>query len=74
MNTLTGASFKDDDANKKILVKLWGNSLNKLTPKQRKLVVEILSNLELTGSEATVPISYEAPVTISRLQMPLHKG
>ena len=54
MNNLTSVSFEydDDAANKKKLENLWGNSLNKLTPKQRQLVVEILSNLSLTGSEA----------------------
>lgn len=44
--------FNDDDTNKEKLVKLWGNSLNKLTPKQRQLVVEILSNLKMAGQEA----------------------
>ena len=44
--------YDDDAANQKKLENIWGNSLNKLTPKQRQLVVEILSNLSLTGSEA----------------------
>lgn len=35
----------DDDTNRKKLKELWGDSLNKLTPKQRQLVVEILSKL-----------------------------
>ncbi len=53
MNNLTSMSFEyDDAANQKKLENLWGNSLSKLTPKQRQLVVEILSNLSLTGSEA----------------------
>jgi hypothetical protein len=53
MNNLSSTPFEDnDDANQKKLEKLWGNSLRKLTPKQRHLVVEILSNLNLTGSEA----------------------
>lgn len=34
----------DDDTNKKRLVKLWGSSLEKLTPKQRHFVAEILSH------------------------------
>ena len=33
----------NDDINKKRLEKLWGNSLEKLTPKQRHFVAEILS-------------------------------
>ncbi len=41
-----------DDTNQKNLVYLWGDSLNKLTPKQRQLVGEILSNLNLTPVEA----------------------
>ena len=53
MNNLTSMPFEyDDDANQKKLVYLWGNSLNKLTPLQRHLVVEILSNLNLTPVEA----------------------
>ena len=34
----------DDDTNKKRLVELWGSSLEKLTPKQRHFVAEILSH------------------------------
>lgn len=37
-------SIYNDDINKKLLVNLWGSSLEKLTPKQRQLVTEILSN------------------------------
>ena len=35
-----------DDINKKRLVELWGNSLEKLTPRQRHFVAEILSHRE----------------------------
>ena len=53
MNNLTSVSFEyDDAANKKKLETLWGDSLTKLTPKQRQLIVSILSNNSLTGSEA----------------------
>lgn len=41
---LTMPSIYNDDINKKLLANLWGNSLEKLTPKQRQLVIEILSN------------------------------
>ena len=41
---ITMPSIYNDDINKKLLVKIWGNSLEKLTPKQRQLVTEILSN------------------------------
>lgn len=41
---ITMPSVYNDDSNKKILENLWGNSLEKLTPKQRQLVTEILSN------------------------------
>lgn len=34
----------NDDINKERLVELWGNSLEKLTPKQRHFVAEILSH------------------------------
>ena len=53
MKNLTSMPFEynDDDTNKEKLVRLWGNSLNKLTPKQRQLVVEILSNLKLAVQE-----------------------
>lgn len=50
MKTLTSMPFKDnDDTNQEKLKELWGDSLKKLTPKQRQLVVEILSCLNLTG-------------------------
>lgn len=53
MNTLISMSFEyDDAANQKKLENMWGNSLNKLTPKQRQLVVEILSSLNLTPVKA----------------------
>ncbi len=54
MNNLTSMPFEydDDDANQKKLETIWGNSLNKLTPKQRQLVVEILSSLNLTSVKA----------------------
>lgn len=52
MKNLTSKSVEyDDDANQKKLKQLWGDSLKKLTPKQRQLVVEILSNLNLTCVE-----------------------
>ena len=53
MKNLTSMPFEyDDNANQQKLVLLWGDSLNKLTPLQRHLVVEILSNLNLTPVEA----------------------
>lgn len=41
----------NDDANQKELEKLWGDSLRKLTPKQRQLVVETLKNLKIREFE-----------------------
>lgn len=41
---ITMPSIYNDDINKKLLANLWGSSLEKLTPKQRQLVTEILSN------------------------------
>ena len=53
MNSLTSLSSEyNDQNNQEKLVKLWGDSLKKLTPKQRQLVVEILSNSNLTHVEA----------------------
>lgn len=39
----------EDDINQEKLVQLWDNSLLRLTPEQRQLVVEILSNSKLTN-------------------------
>lgn len=45
MKTLISRAVEcDDDANKKQLIELWGDSLEKLTPEQRQLVVEILNH------------------------------
>jgi hypothetical protein len=53
MNNLISTPFEyDDDANQKKLESIWGNSLKKLTPKQRQLVVEILSSLNLAPVKA----------------------
>ena len=53
MNSLTSLSSEyNDKTNQEKLVKLWGNSLKSLTPKQRQLVVEILSNSTSTQVEA----------------------
>ena len=49
------ASFSieyNDQTNQEKLVKLWGNILKRLTPKQRQLVVEILSSSNLTQVKA----------------------
>lgn len=43
--TSTPSKYKDD-TNQKKLEYLWGDSCKRLTPKQRQLVVEILSNLK----------------------------
>lgn len=43
-NLTTMPSKYNDNITKKVLVKLWGDSLEKLTPKQRQLVREILSD------------------------------
>ncbi len=45
IRNLTSLPFEyNDDVTNKKLVELWGNSLQKLTPKQRQLVGEILIN------------------------------
>lgn len=50
MNNLTSKLGKyEDELNQEKLVKLWGDSLLRLTPRQRQLIVEILSNSRLTG-------------------------
>ncbi len=36
----------NDDAHQKAIEQLWGDSLKKLTPKQRQLVIEILKNMK----------------------------
>lgn len=46
------SSEYNDQTNQEKLVKLWGDSLKRLTPKQRQLVVEILSSSNLTHVEA----------------------
>ena len=35
-----------NDTNKQILKEIWGNNLEKLTPKQRQLIVEIFTNVD----------------------------
>lgn len=53
MNYLISLSSEhNDQTNKEKLVKLWGDSLARLTPKQRQLVVEILSSSNLTQVKA----------------------
>jgi hypothetical protein len=52
MNNLTAMPFKYDDTNQERQVKLWGNAWNKLTPKQKELVSEILGNLKQRSVEA----------------------
>lgn len=50
VNNLTSKLCEyEDEFNREKLVQLWGDSLLRLTPKQRQLVVEILSNSRLTG-------------------------
>ena len=43
-NLITTPITCNDEINKNRLIGLWGNSLEKLTPKQRCLVAEILSH------------------------------
>jgi len=54
MKNLTNLAAQDnnDAINQQKLIKFWGNSLSQLTPRQRELVVEILSNINLRGAEA----------------------
>ncbi|AFZ31590.1 hypothetical protein Glo7428_3103 [Gloeocapsa sp. PCC 7428] len=47
MNDSTNSSANNnDDAHQKAIEQLWGDSLRKLTPKQRQLVIEILKNMK----------------------------
>lgn len=47
MNDSTdSANNTHDDAHQKAIEQLWGDSLKKLTPKQRQLVIEILKNMK----------------------------
>lgn len=47
MNDSTSSFAKsNDDTHQKALEQLWGDSLKKLTPKQRQLVVDILKNMK----------------------------
>lgn len=48
MNKLTRMPFTYNDTNQE---KLWGNGWNKLTPKQKELVSEILRNLKQRSLE-----------------------
>lgn len=52
MNNLTNMRSKDDDSTQRKLEKLWGNGWNKLTPEQRQIVAEVLSNLKQLGAQA----------------------
>lgn len=68
MKKLTSMPFEyDDDTNKTKLKELWGDSLNKLTPKQRQLVVEILSNLNVLSSASHLSFEMSAFVQEVRL-------
>ena len=50
MNNLTSKlGAYEDEFNQEKLLQLWGDSLPRLTPRQRQLIVEILSNSRLTG-------------------------
>ncbi len=54
MNNSTGLAAKyDDDINKK-MIDLWGKSWEKLSPKQRQLVGEILNHLNQVPSLSQV--------------------
>jgi len=57
----------DDDTNKKQLKELWGDSLKRLTPKQRQLVVEILRNLNVPSSASHLSFEMSALVKEVRL-------
>lgn len=60
MKNSTSMPFEYDDANQKKLKEIWGDSLKKLTPKQRQLVVKILINPLASACSTT-------RVTITRL-------
>ncbi|WP_178378161.1 hypothetical protein [Chroogloeocystis siderophila] len=43
---MNDSTNNNDDAHQKAIEQLWGDSLRKLTPKQRQLVIEILKNMK----------------------------
>ena len=50
MNNLTSKlGAYEDEFNQEKLLQLWGDRLPRLTPRQRQLIVEILSNSRLTS-------------------------
>lgn len=68
MKNLTSLPFKyDDDTNKKKLKEIWGGSLEKLTPKQRQLLVEILGDLNVP-SAATSHLDSEMVALVQRVR------
>ncbi|WP_289501101.1 hypothetical protein [Gloeocapsopsis sp. IPPAS B-1203] len=46
MNNSKDNANNNNDAHQKAIEQLWGDSLRKLTPKQRQLVIEILKNMK----------------------------
>ena len=60
----------DDDTNKTKLKKIWGDDLTKLTPKQRQLVVSILSDLNVPS--AASHLSFEMSALVQRVRLHGH--
>lgn len=57
MSDSTGSSANNsDDVDQKAIEHLWGDSLRKLTPKQRQLVIEILKNMKKREYSSVVSI------------------
>lgn len=70
MNNLTRMPFEyDDDTNKTKLKRIWGDSLNKLTPKQRQLIVNILSNLNVEPSESASHLGFEMSALVQEVRL-----
>ncbi len=70
--TLNTMPFEYDDNHKKKLEKIWGDPLNKLTSKQRQLVVEILSNLNVDPSESASHLGFEIEALVQKVRLSGH--
>lgn len=70
MKNLTRMPFEyDDDSNKTKLKRIWGDSLNKLTPKQRQLIVEIFSNFNVDPSESASHLGFEMEALVQDVRL-----
>ncbi len=70
MNNLTSMPFEyDDDSNKTKLKNIWGDRLNKLTPKQRQLIVEIFINFNVEPEESASHLGFEMSALVQEVRL-----